>query len=114
MKRRSSATGLARARQLGSPFTTAIALALGSFTSIYSRDFAQVRRLTDELIALAATHHLVDFHHQAGAINRWAVLHEGTTATLPTPGRRQLVAAHSESSAVDVGTVRLYRPCSSA
>jgi tetratricopeptide (TPR) repeat protein len=103
---------LSRARQLGNPFTHAIALALGSFTSIFARDFSQVRQLTDELIALAEKHHLADFHHQAGAVNQWAALHDdgGATDCLPAPGRAELVAAHTESSMVDIGMLRLHRP----
>jgi len=101
---------LSRARQLGDPFTTAIALALGTFTYIFARDIPQVLQMTDELMALAAKYHFADFHHQAATVNRWAVVQDGAPDTTPAPGPSNLVAAHGESETVEIGMLRLNRP----
>jgi tetratricopeptide (TPR) repeat protein len=68
---------VARATWLAHPFTLAIALQVDVVASMFSIDVPLLRTRSDELLAVARSHHLRDFIDGAEVAQGWLLAHEG-------------------------------------
>ena len=94
---------LARARDLGDPFSVAIALAFAVFSRVLGGSTDEAGALGKELLEHAGSRQLADFAFHARVASAWAA------AQGPAPGA-EVVAALEELPATATASIRPWRP----